>query len=198
MRKAGVVFGVLGILLVTALWYMFAMRPINENITDTEAQIQTEQDNEVLLRTRLASLKKIQDNELSYLSAIGAMDAQIPSTPQMPALIDDLDVLADETGVDWLGSTIGDPTVIEGQDYFEIPISIRIQGQFFEVLGYLYGMADLERLVRIDNVAVSPTDIDGFTMLDVTIGAKAFTTSDLVPEQSVTTTTTTTTTGGGA
>ena len=195
MRKAGVVFGVLGFLLVTALWYMFAMRPINERITDTEAQIQTEQDTEVVLRTRLASLKKIQDNELSYISAIGAMDAQIPGTPQMPALIDDLDVLADETGVDWLGSTIGNPAAVEGQDYFEIPISIRIQGQFFEVLGYLYGMADLERLVRIDTVAVSPTDVDGFTMLDVTIGAKAFTTSDLVPEESVTTTTTT---GGGA
>lgn len=183
MRRAGIVFGVLGVVLITALWYMFALRPIGERITDTEAKIQAEQDTELILRTRLAALKKIQDNELSYLSAIGAVDAQIPPTPQMPALIDDLDMLADETGVDWLGSTIGDPTAIENQDYFEIPISIRIEGQFFEVLGYLYGIADLERLVRIDGIAVSPTDVDGFTMLDVTIGAKAFTTSDLVAQE---------------
>ncbi len=183
MRRAGVVFGVLGVVLITAMWYMFAMRPIGESISDTEAKIQAEQDTELILRTRLAALKKIQDNELSYLSAIGAVDAQIPPTPQMPALIDDLDMLADETGVDWLGSTIGDPTAIENQDYFEIPISIRIEGQFFEVLGYLYGIADLERLVRIDGIAVSPTDVDGFTMLDVTIGAKAFTTSDLVAQE---------------
>src|SRR5680860_156467 len=118
MKRAGFVFGILGIVLVGALWYMFSIQPINARIADTEAQLQAETDTEVVLRTRLATLKKIQDNELSYISAIGAMDAQIPSTPQIPALIDNLDMLADETGVDWLGSTIGDPTQIENQDYF--------------------------------------------------------------------------------
>ncbi|GBD85699.1 Pilus assembly protein, PilO [bacterium BMS3Abin02] len=196
MKRTGFVFGLLGIVLLTALWYMFFMRPINERIADTQAQLQTERDTEVLLRTQLASLKKIQDNELNYISAIGAMDAQIPPTPQMPALIDDLDALADETGVDWLGSTIGNPTQNENQDYFEIPISIRIKGQFFEVLGYLYGIADLERLVRIDGIAIAPNSEDGFTMLDVTISAKAFTTSDLVTAEVADTTTTTTPDGG--
>ncbi len=196
MKRTGFVFGLLGIVLLTALWYMFSMRPINERIADTEAQLQTERDTEVLLRTRLASLKKIQDNELNYISAIGAMDAQIPPTPQMPALIDDLDALADETGVDWLGSTIGNPAQNEDQDYFEIPVSIRIEGQFFEVLGYLYGIADLERLVRIDGIAIAPNSEDGFTMLDVTISAKAFTTSDLVTAEVADTTTTTTPDGG--
>jgi len=196
MKRTGFVFGFLGIVLLTALWYMFSLRPINERIADTQTQLQTESDTEVLLRTRLASLKKIQDNELNYISAIGAMDAQIPPTPQMPALIDDLDALADETGVDWLGSTIGNPTQNENQDYFEIPISIRIQGQFFEVLGYLYGIADLERLVRIDGIAIAPNNEDGFTMLDVTISAKAFTTSDLMTEEAGDTTTTTTPDGG--
>ena len=196
MKRTGFVFGLLGIVLLTALWYMFFMRPINERIADTQAQLQTERDTEVLLRMQLASLKKIQDNELNYISAIGAMDAQIPPTPQMPALIDDLDALADETGVDWLGSTIGNPTQNENQDYFEIPISIRIKGQFFEVLGYLYGIADLERLVRIDGIAIAPNSEDGFTMLDVTISAKAFTTSDLVTAEVADTTTTTTPDGG--
>ncbi|NOY57171.1 MAG: type 4a pilus biogenesis protein PilO [Actinobacteria bacterium] len=196
MKRTGVVFGFLVIVLLTALWYMFSMRPINEGIADTKAQLQTERDTEVLLRTQLAARKTIQDNELSYISAIGAMDAQIPPTPQMPALIDDLDALADETGIDWLGSTIGNPTQVENQDYFEIPISIRIEGQFFQVLGYLYGISELERLVRIDGIAATPSDKDGFTVLDVTISAKAFTTGDLVTEDVGDTTTTTTPDGG--
>jgi type IV pilus assembly protein PilO len=182
LKRVGVVVAVLGVVLATALWYMFFMQPINGRIADAQEQLQSEQDNQMVLRTALAGLKKIQDNELNYLSAIGAMDAQIPSTPQMPALIEDLDTLADETSVEWLGYTSGNPTAIEDQDYYGIPLSIRIQGQFFEVLGYLYGIADLERLVRIDSISVSPTEQDGFTMLAVTIEAKAFTTSDLVPE----------------
>ena len=182
MKRIGVIVTVLGVVLVTALWYMFFMQPINGRISDAQQELQTEQDNQVVLRTALAGLKKIQDNELGYLSAIGAMDAQIPSTPQMPALIDDLDALADQTSVEWLGYTSGNPTAVENQDYYEIPLTMRISGQFFEVLGYLYGIADLERLVRIDSVSVSPNDVDGFTMLTVTIDAKAFTTSDLLPE----------------
>jgi Tfp pilus assembly protein PilO len=183
MKRAGIVFGVLGVVLVTAVWYMLIMQPINGRIADADTELQAAKDQEVTLRTRLASLQKIQDAELSYISAIGAMDAQIPSTPQMPALIDDLDTLADQTSVEWLGGTIGTPALVEGTDYYAIPISLRIQGQFFEVLGYLYGIADMERLVRIDGISVSPEQQDSFTILSVTITANAFTTSDLVTEE---------------
>lgn len=208
MKRTGLIFGLLGLLLITAVWYLFALKPVNEKIHDTEAELQTEQESEVLLRTRLSRLKKIKDNELSYISAIGALEAQIPPTPQTPALIDDLSALADQAGVEWLGFNLGNPAAVEAEDVFEIPITLRIKGQFFEVLGYLYGVSDLERLVRVDGIQVAPAEEDGFTMLTVTVNAKAFTTSDIVvPEvdssgAEVTTTTTpsttTTTAGGGA
>jgi hypothetical protein len=75
-----------------------------------------------------------------------------------------------------------------------------VQGQFFEVLGYLYGIADLERIVRIDAVSLSPEqDEDGFTIENVSISAVTFTTGNVVlpaPEEVPETTTTTTSEGG--
>ncbi len=194
----GVFLGVLGVLLVVAAWYMLVMQPINGRITDAQAALQTAKDQELTLRTKLARLQKIQDAELTYISAIGALDAQIPSTPQLAALIDDLTDLATNTSVDWQGVTTGTPAQMPDTDYYQIPISLRIRGQFFEVLGYLYGIADMERLVRIDGVSVSP-ELDSetnATTLEVTLTAEAFTTSDLAiaAEMATTTTTTTTTT----
>jgi type IV pilus assembly protein PilO len=195
MRRTGVALGVLGVLLVTAMWYMLVMQPINGRITDAQDALQTAKDQELTLRTKLARLQKIQDAELTYISAIGALEAQIPATPQMAALIDDLTDLAKQTSVDWQGLTSGVPAPVPDTDYYQIPISLRIRGQFFEVLGYLYGIADMERVVRIDGVDVSP-DQDpetNATVLEVTLTAEAFTTSDLAIAAEMATTTTTTT-----
>ena len=72
------------------------------------------------------------------------------------------------------------PTEVNGQDYLEIPVNVTIKGQFFEVLGYLYGIADMDRLIRVDSIGISPTqDEAGFTILDVAIAARAFTSSNV-------------------
>ena len=201
MRRTGLILGILGVLLVTALWWFFVISPTNTKISDARDQLQSAEDEEVLLRTQLSRLKKIQESELTYRSAIGALDAAIPPTPQMPALIDTLSELAEDTGVEWDSGTYGNPTEVEGEDYFEIPISLTVEGQFFEVLGYLYGIADLERIVRIDAVALSPKeDENGFILETVSISAVTFTTGNVILPgviEGPTETTTTTTPGDG-
>jgi type IV pilus assembly protein PilO len=196
VKRTGLILGVLGVLLITALWWFFVISPMNTRISDAEDQLQSAVDNEVLLRTQLMRLKKIQENELTYLSAIGALDAAIPPTPQMPALIDTLAQLAEDSGVRWDSGTYGNPVEVDGEDYFEIPVNLTVQGQFFEVLGYLYGISDLERIVRIDAVSLTPSENDdGFTVEDVAITAVTFTTGNVVlpgiTEEPVETTTTT-------
>lgn len=166
-------------LLVTLIWYFFALRPINNRIADARDELQIAQDQELQLRTQLNRLKRVQENELAYLSALGAVEAAIPPTPQMPVLIDDLKELADQTGVVWLSGTFGNPTEPDVGDFKEIPLTLQVEGQFFEILGYLYGIADLDRLVRIESLSISPQEEEGFTVLAVSISGTAFTTGDI-------------------
>ena len=77
MKRTGLILGVLAVLLVTALWWFFVISPTNTKIADSQDQLQSAEDNEVLLLTQLSRLKKIQENELTYRSAIGALDAAI-------------------------------------------------------------------------------------------------------------------------
>lgn len=201
MKRTGLILGVLGAFLLTALWWFFVMSPTNTRISEARDQLESEQDNQVLLQTQLMRLKKIQENELTYRSAIGALEAGIPPTPQMPALIDVLSELAGDSGVEWDSGTYGNPIEVEGEDYFEIPVTLTVRGQFFEILGYLYGIADLERIVRIDSVSISPEQDDaGFTVENVSISGVTFTTGNVVlpaPVPVEETTTTTTTPGDG-
>ena len=60
-------------------------------------------------------------------------------------------------------------------------MNISVEGQYFQILGYLYGIADLDRLVRVDGLNVSSSQsADGFTVLSTTINATAFTTGQVV------------------
>jgi Tfp pilus assembly protein PilO len=178
------VFGLLGAVLLGALWYFFLVRPINERKADAEQQLETAQNDELLLRTQLSRLRKIQENELEYKTAIGQIQTSIPPAPQMDQLIDDLSALADDNGIEWTSGSYSVPTLIEGTDVYEIRVSLQVSGQFFEVLGYLYGIAELDRLVRIDSLSLAVASDDaGFVVENVTIDAVAFTTSAVaIPE----------------
>ncbi len=180
MNRSFLLIGGLLTLLLTAAWWFLLVSPVNGRVVDAEDAIMQAEDEEIQLRAQRQSLQRVEDNTLEYLTAIGELENSIPPTPQAAALIDDLSVLADETGDDWSAGSYGLPNEVDG-GYFEVPLSISIKGQFFEVLGYLYGMAELNRLVRIDSVSVSPSqDEQGFTILNVAISAKAYTSSDVL------------------
>lgn len=181
MSRNVLLLSILGALLVTAGWYMLLVRPIQDRIVETETEIEAESDKEFRLTSQRAARQKIEDNMLSYLAAIAEIARSIPATAQTATLIDELSSLATETGVGWESGSYGNPTAVEGEGYLEIAVDVTIRGQFFEVLGYLYGIADLDRLIRIDSISISPSqDEDGFTILVVAISAKAFTSADLV------------------
>ncbi len=199
MRRA-ILFAIPAVLAITALWFFFVFQPANTRIEEANTQLEAEKQQETLLRTQLRQLQRVQENELAYLSAIGVLEAAIPPTPQMPVLIDDLSQLAFDSGVIWDGATYGNPTEVEGADYLEIPFTLQVRGQYFELLGYLYGIEDLDRLVRLESININPVDEEGFTVLSVSLTATAFTTSSiLVPDfgEEGGDTTTTTVAGNG-
>lgn len=186
MSRSAILLSILGALLVTVGWYLLLVKPTQDRIAEARTQIEEADAESFRLAAQRAALQRIEDNMLAYLAALGEIEQSIPVRPQTASLIDDLSALADETGVLWESGSYGNPTMVEGAQYLEIPVNVTIQGQFFEVLGYLYGIADMDRLVRIETIGISPAqDENNFTILTVTIAARAFTSSDVgipVPE----------------
>lgn len=202
MRR-GVLFGVLIAIVIGAAWWFLVMSPIGERIVAAEDNLIIEQDQNVVLRGRLNALQKIEDRLIEYQDAVDEMEVSVPPNPQMDTLILQLNELANDSGVKWLNSRYSVPAEPLETGIREVSVAMTVEGQYFEILGYLYGVGEMDRLIRIDGLSMTPNlDEQGFNILSVTVNATAFTTGDVVvPEVGViidpTPSTTTTTTIAG-
>ena len=178
MRRLLVV--VLVMLLITVAWYFFVVGPINERKDLAQTDLETAQSEEFTLRTTLSRLQKIEENQLEYATAIGQLETAIPPTPRLAELIDDLSFLANENGIELESVSFSPPALAQETDIYGIGVAMTINGQFFEILGFLYGSAELERVMTIESLALSPTSNDaGFHTMSATISGSVYTTSDI-------------------
>ena len=84
------------------------------------------------------------------------MESSIPSSPQADAFIEDITFLAETTGVELSSIALTPPVADPDTGGFEVPVSLTIEGEYFEVLGFLYGIEALDRLVRVDSIGLNP------------------------------------------
>lgn len=182
MRRLGVIT-LLGALLVTAVWWMFLISPRNGRIDELGDQLNAAVDTESRLRAEIQQLEEIRDREVEYQAALGALNALIPDRPLLDEAIEQIYALASDTGVDLLTLSPSVPVPAEaGTELREIDISTQVEGEFFELLGFLFGLNDMDRLVRVDGISLSSTqDEGGATVLSASVELRLFTTADLFP-----------------
>ena len=177
--RARILLGSLLALLVGAGFWFFVITPIIESTDEVEVAIQAELDTKASLTMQRNRLLRVKEAELQYIDAVGALEASIPPSPAQSELINALEALATESAVVWNGATFGMPTVNPEGGYNQIQLTVALTGQYFELLGYLYGMQELDRLIRVDAATFAPNVDEGRVELSVTIAATAFTTGDL-------------------
>lgn len=206
MRRVGLLV-FLVVLLVTAAWWMFLIGPRNARISDARDDLVTAQDAEQRLRVQIRQLQEIRDREVEYLAAMGSLESLIPERPLLDEFIEQISALAVDSDVDLQALTPSVPSPTEeGGDLREIAVSAQVEGQFFEILGFLFGLNEMERLVRIDGISLASSQSEtGGTILSAALDLRLFTLADLLPplddlalpgddEATSTTTTSTTTT----
>ncbi|NND83786.1 MAG: type 4a pilus biogenesis protein PilO [Acidimicrobiia bacterium] len=178
MSRSLIIGLLLAVLIGVGFWFL-AASPVLESVADLEAQTEVAAQEESLLLQERNRLRRIQEAELQYLDAVGAIERMVPSTPQQSDLINDLEALADEANVTWLGASFSEPS---GDDSALRPVGIaaQIEGQYFELLSYLYAVQDLERILTVESAAFAPSiDEDGRVQLSVALTLTAYTTGEL-------------------
>jgi len=163
MKRSTIWMLVGGLLAGTVVWWMFLMSPERSSAADAREELEMAQLREATIRTQIAQLSDIIDTEISYRFAIGEMETAVPVQPQADVFIEDLTFLAESTGVDIFSFALSRPTPIEftaagqvGLEAYAVTVTVSAQGQYFEVLGFLYGLEAMDRLVRVDSIGLSP------------------------------------------
>lgn len=182
MRRI-LILALLGALLATMAWWLLLIGPRNAKITDLEDESFAAIDTEQRLRVQIQQLRDIRDREVEYVAAVGRLNALIPDQPLLEEFIEQLYALAEDTGIDLqsLSPSVPSPPA-DGSELRQIEVSAQIEGEFFEILGFLFGLSDMERLIRVDGVALSSSIAeDGTTVLSASLELRLFTLADLLP-----------------
>ncbi|MCB2004781.1 MAG: type 4a pilus biogenesis protein PilO [Rhodoferax sp.] len=153
---------------VAGLWFAW--------LSDSELELEAEQAKEVKLRTdyqaklakavNLEVLKKQREQVLQYVTQL---EKQLPSKAEMDALLSDIN----QAGLGRsLQFELFRPGSVVVRDYYaELPIAIRVTGKYHDMGAFASDIANLSRIVTLNNLTVSPKP-DGNLVMEAT--AKTF------------------------
>jgi type IV pilus assembly protein PilO len=161
-------FALVIVAVVVGLWFAW--------LSDSELELEAERATEVKLRAdyqvklakavNLEVLRKQREQVLQYVTQL---EKQLPSKAEMDALLSDIN----QAG---LGRSLQFELFRPGQvvvrDYYaELPIAIRVTGKYHDIGSFASDIANLSRIVTLNNLTVAPRP-DGNLVMEAT--AKTF------------------------
>ena len=152
------------VLVLAALWFVW--------LTNSNDELEAERAKEVTLKAdyqkkvaqaaNLELLKKQREQVQQYVTLL---EKQLPSKAEMDALLSDIN----QAG---LGRSLQFELFRPGQvvvkDYYaELPIAVRVTGRYHDMGAFVADVANLSRIVTLNNLAITPAK-DGALTMDAT------------------------------
>jgi len=163
--------GVVALVLVL-LWFLW--------LQSSDEELKAEQTKEVTLRAdyrnklqKAVSLEELKKQRAQVMQYVTLLEKQLPSKAEMDALLSDIN----QAGVGRsLQFELFRPGQVIVRDYYaELPIAVRVTGNYHDIGAFTADIAHLSRIVTLNNLKVSPSsdkDKSGTLMLEAT--AKTF------------------------
>ena len=159
-------------LVLVLLWYLW--------LQSSDEELQAEQAKEVTLRAdyraklqKAVSLEELKKQRVQVMQYVTLLEKQLPSKAEMDALLSDIN----QAGVGRsLQFELFRPGQVVVRDYYaELPISVRVTGNYHDIGAFTADIAHLSRIVTLNNLTVTPSsdkDKPGALLLEAT--AKTF------------------------
>lgn len=185
-RTIAVAVGAASVLLV--LWFLLLWSPQGGRLQDAEKRVASAEEANTALELRLGRLRASQERVPELMADVEELRRAVPDEPELAQFILDANDAATDAGVDFLSISPGLPEQSNPALPPVISLSINVTGSYFSVLDYLDRLAELPRIVVIDDITLTPNESDSGSGLGVSITGRMFATS--APQIAPTTTTT--------
>lgn len=177
-RNLGVIVGVAILLYAAAGYFMVVSPKKSEAVRLDEEIVSTQAD----LRTALAATAAQDDTQPIAVADIFRLAKAMPSTPDMPGVLLELQRIADETGIRF--KSITPQTALPVAGYYVVPIDVAFDGSFYALSDFLFRLRTLVtvrrgelhaagRLFSVTSVDFSEAD-SGFPLLAATLKLNAY------------------------
>ena len=153
---------------IAGLWFSWLSSSEEELSAERakEAQLRIDFTKKVAQAANLDALKKQREQVQQYVIQL---EKQLPSKAEMDALLSDIN----QAGLGRsLQFELFRPGQVSVKEYYaELPISVRVTGRYHDIGAFAADIANLSRIVTLNNLSLSPAK-DGTLTMDTT--AKTF------------------------
>jgi type IV pilus assembly protein PilO len=141
------------LLVFALLWYVW-LGASNEELAAEEAKeaaLRTQYSSKLAQAVNLEALKKQREQVLSYVTQL---EKQLPSKAEMDALLSDIN----QAGLGRsLQFELFRPGQVNVKEYYaELPIAVKVTGSYHDIGAFVADVANLSRIVTLNNLALSP------------------------------------------
>ena len=136
-----------------------------QQVRDREPQLKSEYRNKLGQAVNLSELRK---QKLQVQEYVTQLEKQLPGKAEMDALLSDINQAGLGRGLDF---ELFRPGQVVVKDYYaELPIAIRVSGRFHDIGSFAADVANLSRIVTLQNlnIAQAARDANGFLSMEAT------------------------------
>jgi type IV pilus assembly protein PilO len=165
----GLLLGSLFVAIVAAGWALY-WRGLVEELdagVKQEVQLKAQYVDKVKQAVNLESLRKQRDQVQQY---VGLLEKQLPSKAEMAALLSDINQAGVGRGAQLQLFKPGQ--VLVKEYYAELPITVRVVGNYHDLGAFASDLANLPRIVTLNDMQVQQQDRTGLLAMDAV--AKTF------------------------
>ena len=141
------------LLVLGLLWYFWLSSSNDELVLEEgkEVTLRTEYKSKLAQAVNLEALKKQREQVLQYVTQL---EKQLPSKAEMDALLSDIN----QAGLGRsLQFELFRPGQVNVKEYYaELPISVKVTGNYHDIGSFVADVANLSRIVTLNNLALSP------------------------------------------
>jgi Tfp pilus assembly protein PilO len=153
-RRAPIVAGFIAVAVALLAVFLLVLPKMSE-VTTTEEELQTAEDQEVALAAQLDALEDAEAAAPRTEAEIAAIEAQVPPTADLPTLFRLLQGAADRSAVDFFSFTPGTPAPNAGGTYSSIASQVTVSGGYFAIDEFLFLLETLPRAAKVTTLAVA-------------------------------------------
>lgn len=149
-----------GVVLIL-VWYFALFHPQASHLKSAQRQYTAAQEQVTALQAQVHSLEAIEKQVPADTARLASLDANVPKTPDLKDVLDQLHALATSTGVQL--TTVSPSTTNTGTSSTSsgstggvqsITIGMNLSGSYPQITGFLSGLTKMPRTFVIDSAAI--------------------------------------------
>ena len=143
------------VLLLAVLYWYFLYQPYSEEMAALQERITSKQQTVEKYQKIAAQLETFRTQVSELEARLHALLRELPESREIPGMIRQISDLGVRTG---LQISLIKPMLEQRREFYaEIPIQVRVKGQYHEVGRFFDDLAHLERVISVDGIQIEAT-----------------------------------------